>query len=112
MSAEDILAIVNDLSVNPRVLTGTNILRVQGPGGEWRIRMEKNSRGNWTFNVYSSDRRRFYSLQGVKRALNTLPDDALATAPHEIIPSPEVHNASSLPLDEVAVKNVSSNLTL
>lgn len=51
--AASLLRHVETVSASPRTLTGRDILRVPGPDGTWRVRMEWNKRGWWTMSIHA-----------------------------------------------------------
>ena len=71
---QNVIAAVKDAYDNRRPLTGSNIVRVDGPGGEWRVRQEQTSRGSWKLYVYEPNpsRKVYHSIAKVKTALSVV----------------------------------------
>jgi len=89
-----LLAAVQEVDRNRRTLIGDDVIHVDGPLGTWKIRCEKNGRGNFGLTVCAPPpiKTRFFSLDRLHALLKDHTDASLA--PHHLDPKPGAHSAA------------------
>ena len=86
MSARDVVEAVERVVASRRVYQGDDVVVVDGPGGQWKIKQYRNSRGYYCLNVVAPRcTQPMYSVDAVHRALRAMQgggcddDDVVAT---------------------------------
>ena len=110
VSASELIGIVSDLIKHPRTLVGSDMMKIDGPGGQWKIRLEER-RGYWQHQYTSPERKNFYSLKALVAFLTeACPDDDVPPYDATDPPTPE-HIPVQLPEgSEAHLRKVSSRI--
>ena len=73
--AQAVVSAVTDLKHRPRYAMGEAALRIDGPGGMWKVKMHQNGQRVWTLSVIHPHRGPSHPLYSLKSVLTAMHDD-------------------------------------